>query len=183
MPKRNTKVKKNKSRRRRQSGGAGGLGWTPGAPLTGLGDGLVENKAYDTCLSTARHGQTAFQYTGGLPGMRGGAYTNNLSTNFGGGFAQIDKVGCTPNHVNPLNRQSGGAGNMAASSSPVLTEVGARYTGTPSQWTGSTGSPFWVNQPLSGAAWSKACTQTAGRRRNNKKKTRSKKTRNTRRRR
>jgi hypothetical protein len=174
MPKRNTKVKKN-SRRRRQSGGAGGLGWTPGAPLTGLGDGLVENKAYDTCLSTARHGQSAFQYTGGLPGMRGGAYTNNLNSNLNG-FAQVDKLGCTPNHVNPLNRQSGGAGNMAASSSPVLTEVGARYTGTPSQWTGSTGSPVWINQPLSGAAWSKACTQTAGRRRN-------KKNRNTRRRR
>ena len=183
MAKRVSKLKKTRRSRRRQSGGAGGLGWTPGAPLTGLGDGLVENKVYDTCLSTARHGQTAFQYTGGLPGMRGGAYTNNLNTTLGG-FAQIVKIACTPNHVNPLNRQSGGAGTMAASSSPVLTEVGARYTGTPSQWTGATGSPVWINQPLNGAAWSKACTQTAGRRRNNKKKTRkTSKTRNTRRRR
>lgn len=173
MAKRNVKVKKSRLSRRRQSGGAGGQGWTPGAPLTGVGDGLVENKAYDTCLSTARHGQTAFQYTGGLAGMRGGAYTNQLPTNFGGGFAQIDKVACTPNHVNPLNRQSGGAGTMAASSSPVLTEVGARYTGTPSQWTGATGSPVWINHPLHGVAWSKACTQTAGRRRNKRKNTRN----------
>ena len=103
----------------------------------------------------------------GLLGMRGGAYTNNLSQNYNG-FAQIDKINCTPNHINPLN-QRGGVGVAAAKDMGVYEAHTARYTSEPSQWSGSTGAPILLNRALDGAAWSKACTQTAGRRRKGKK--------------
>jgi hypothetical protein len=57
----------------------------------------------------------------------------------------------------------------------------ARYTTQPSDFVGSTGAPILLNRPLDGAAWSKACTQTAGRRRVHKnKKAKSRKLKKTR---
>jgi hypothetical protein len=108
--------------------------------------------------------------------MKGGAYTNNLNGNIAG-FAQIDRdpTHCNPNHTNPMNngmiKRSGGGTSIsvAASASPILEEHTARYTTAPSQWTGSTGAPILLNQPLDGVAWSKACTQTGGRRKNKNK--------------
>lgn len=105
------------------------------------------------------------------PLMRGGRYTNNLSTDMAG-FAQIDKVPCLPNWQNPLNlRQSGGGsgGLSSASDMGVYTAGTARYTTMPSSFTDSVGAPLLLNQPLNSVAWSKACTQTGGRRRRNRK--------------
>ena len=171
-----------KSRRaatRKMRGGGAGSGWTLGSSVGGVALGSQVNQQYDACLSAERPGQMAFAQAGGLPGMRGGAYTNNLTSNIAG-FAQIDRDAshCNPNHVNTMNtgmiKQFGGAavgpagGSIAASASPILEEHTARYTTAPSQWTGSTGAPVLLNQPLNGQMWSKACTQTGGRRRKNK---------------
>ena len=167
-------------RTRKMRGGGAGSGWTLGSSVGGIGLGNQENQPYDACLSATRPGQMSFVATGGLPGMRGGAYTNNLNSNIAG-FAQIDRdpSHCNPNHVNPMNngmiRQSGGAavgpggGSIAASASPILEEHTARYTTAPSQWVGSTGAPVLLNQPLNGVAWSKSCAQTGGRRKNKNK--------------
>jgi hypothetical protein len=193
------KNRKNKSNKRTQRkgrnkrnrimyGGGQGAGWTMGGPLVpGLASDAMTRQSYDACLSASRPGQIAFSSTGGLPGMsgqRGGAYTNNLTSNIAG-FAQIDRdpSHCMPNHTNPMNngmiKQSGGGSSIsiAASASPILEEHTARYTTAPSQWTGSTGAPILLNQPLDGVAWSKACTQTGGRRKKNKNKKNKNKTR------
>ena len=178
--------RKNKNRRnKKQSGGGGGSGWTMGGPLLpGAGTSDTVNQKYDACMSAARPGQMSFSMASGLPYggvasngvMKGGAYTMNVASNIGG-MAQVDRdpSHCNPNHVNPMNtgfiKQSGGAavgvggGSIAASATPILEEHTARYTTAPSQWTGSTGAPVLLNQPLNGQMWSKACTQTGGRKR------------------
>jgi len=196
MANKNHKNKSNKrtqrmKRNRMMHGGGQGSGWTMGGPLVpGLASDATVRQSYDACLGASRPGQIPFSSSGGLPGMsgmgvmKGGAYTNNLSSNIAG-FAQIDRdtSHCMPNHANPMNngmiKQSGGATSIsvAASASPILEEHNARYTTAPSQWTGSTGAPILLNQPLNGVAWSKACTQTGGRRRRNKNKNKKNKNR------
>jgi hypothetical protein len=114
-------------------------------------------------MSASRPGQIGFSSTGGLAGMRGGRYTTSLEGPIAG-LAEYNKVGCTPNHVNPLN-QRGGVGALSAKDMGVYEAHTARYTTEPSQWAGSTGAPVLLNRGLDGSAWSKACTQTAGRRR------------------
>jgi len=170
MVKRQHSKRANKTRRmRKHRGGAQGAGYEPGGALNpSLANGIMVNRGYDACGSTTRPGQMGFSATGGLPGMKGGAYTNNLSQSYGG-FAQIDKVGCTPNHVNPLN-QRGGVGLIGANQAGVYEAHTARYTTAPSQWAGSTGAPMLLNPPLNGVAWSKACTQTAGSRKSKRSK-------------
>jgi len=149
--------------RKVKRGGGQGSGYEPGGALNpGLANGLMTNRSYDACMTSSRPGQMSFSASGGLPGMRGGAYTNNLTQNHAG-FAQIDKVGCTPNYVNPLN-QHGGVGLRGASDMGVYEAHTARYTTEPSQFVGSTGAPILLNRPLDGVAWSKSCSQTAGRR-------------------
>jgi hypothetical protein len=171
---RNRKTRKNRSnkRNRRQNGGGGGAGWSPYGALSPQAYYLADNKPYDACLGAARPGQIAFQPTGGLPGMsqRGGAYTNNLAAGTLAGFAQIDKVGCTPNLINPLN-QRGGAGLLGASDMGVYEAPTARYTaGLANPIVSSTGVPLMINQALNPTLISKACVQTAGRRRHRKNK-------------
>ena len=163
--------------KRRHSGGSQGSGYEPGGALTpGVENGLMVNRSYDACMSAARPGQLHYSASSGLPGisgisgilgMRGGAYTNNLTQNHGG-FAQIDKIACTPNHMNPMN-QHGGVGMVAAKDMGVYEAPTARYTTEPSQFTSSVGAPILLNRPLDAAAWSRSCTQTAGRRKNYKK--------------
>ena len=179
---RSRKVVRKGQKARKHSGGAQGSGWEPGGPLTpGLANGLMVNRSYDSCMSAARPGQISYSATGGLAGMPGpmigGRYTNNLSENYNG-FAQIDKVACTPNHTNPLN-QHGGVGLAAAKDMGVYEAHTARYTHEPSQFVGSTGTPILLNRALDGSAWSRSCSQTAGRRKNKKhgKKAKTKKTR------
>ena len=101
--------------------------------------------------------------------QRGGRYTNNLSEAIGG-FPQIDKVPCEPNWSNPLNPQrGGGSGGLASASDMGVYEAPtARYTHTPSQWTDSVGAPVLLNQPLDAKMWSRACTQTGGKRKGRK---------------
>ena len=160
--------KMNRKNRRQHSGGAQGSGYEPGGALNpGLANGLMVNRSYDACMSSPRPGQISFSSSGGLPGMRGGRYTNNLTQNYAG-FAQIDKVGCTPNHINPYNKQSGGVGIAAAKDMGVYEAPTARYTTQPSLFSNSVGAPILLNKPLDTVAWSKACTQTAGRRRGSK---------------
>jgi hypothetical protein len=179
---RSRKVVKRKGKKAmKHSGGGQGSGIEPGGALTpSLANGLMVHRSYDSCMSSSRPGQMSYSATGGLPGMsgllgmRGGAYTNNLSQNYNG-FAQIDKLNCTPNHVSPLN-QRGGVGLAAAKDMGVYEAHTARYTTEPSQWSGATGAPILLNRALDGASWSKSCTQTAGRRKYKKEK-KSKKTR------
>lgn len=182
------KVKGYKGRSgRRHSGGAQGSGYEPGGALNpGLANGLMVNRSYDACMTSSRPGQLSYAPAGGLPGlsgMSGGAYTNTLGSPIAG-FAQIDKLGCTANHINPLN-QRGGVGLAAAKDMGVYEAHSARYTTEPSQFVGSTGAPILLSRALDTTAWSKACSQTAGSRRRrhkkNVKKTRVKKSRKTRR--
>jgi hypothetical protein len=167
---------------RRHSGGAQGSGYEPGGALNpGLGNGLMVNRSYDACMTSSRPGQLSYAPSSGLPGlsgMSGGAYTNNLGSPIAG-FAQIDKLGCTSNHVNPYN-QRGGVGLAAAKDMGVYEAHSARYTTEPSQFTNAVGAPILLSRALDTTAWSKACSQTAGSRRRNKgkgKKTRAKKSR------
>jgi hypothetical protein len=114
-------------------------------------------------MTVDRPGQIAYSATGGLPGMRGGAYTNNLATGIAG-FAQIDKIPCgTP--VSRNFAQAGGVGGQSAQDMGVYEAPTARYTHAPSSWTTSVGSPVLTNVPMNPTLWSKACVQTAGRRR------------------
>jgi hypothetical protein len=173
------KTRKHARRMRKHRGGGGGSGWEPDGRLSAETPYAMVNKVYDGCMTTSRPGAISFSATGGLPGMRGGAYTNNLSSPIAG-FSQIDRdtSHCAPNHVNRLN-QHGGAGTLSASGAPILQEDTARYMQSASQWRDSVGAPVLLNQPLSQTAWSRACTQTAGRRRmrKSKKSRKSKKTR------
>jgi len=171
------KIVRNK---RKHSGGGQGSGYEPGGALNpGLANGLMVNRSYDACMTSSRPGQMQYAATSGLPGMSGGAYTNNLSSTIAG-FPQIDKIACTPNHTNPQN-QHGGVGLLAAKDMGVYEAPTARYTTMPSQFTNSVGAPILLNRPLDTVAWSKACTQAAGRRKNYKKgsgkKSKAKKTR------
>ncbi len=187
MAKSRKNQRKNKLRKaRRHSGGGQGAGYEPGGALNpGLANGLMVNRSYDACMTSSRPGQLSYAPSSGLPGlsgMSGGAYTNNLGSPIAG-FAQIDKIPCTANHMNPLN-QRGGVGLAAAKDMGVYEAHTARYTTEPSQFTNSVGAPILLNRGLDGSAWSRSCSQTAGsRRRRNKKnakKTRAKKSRKTR---
>lgn len=177
---RQRKNRKNRSRRNRiMYGGGQGSGWTMGGPLVpGLASDAMVRQSYDACLGASRPGQIPFSMGGGLPGMsgqRGGAYTTSLEGPIAG-LAEYnrDATHCNPNHSNHMNngmiKQSGGGTSisLAASASPILEQHTARYTTAPSQWTGSTGAPVLLNKPLNDIAWSKACTQTGGRRRKNR---------------
>ena len=98
--------------------------------------------------------------------QRGGRYTNNLEAGSIAGFAQIDKVACQPNPTNPLNVQRGGVGLVGASDTGVYEASTARYTaGLANPIISSTGVPLMINQPMNSTLISKACVQTAGRRR------------------
>jgi hypothetical protein len=172
MAKKHMKKHSRKSRTRKHRGG--GRGYEPGGALNpGAGNGLVINRSYDSCMSASRPGQIGFSPSGGLPGMKGGRYTTSLEGPIAG-LAEYNKVGCTPNHVSPLN-QHGGVGLIGSKDMGVYEAHTARYTTQPSQWTGSTGAPVLLNKPLDGVAWSKSCTQTAGRRRHSSKGKKSKK--------
>jgi len=192
MPNRNRKSRKNN---RRHSGGGQGSGWTPGGPLLpGVQSYAQVNQTYDACVSAPRPGQISYSSAGGLPGMSGGAYTNNLAAGPLAGFAQIDKIPCSPNYVNPQNAvgthqafvypqteglpaQKGGVGLQSAQDMGVYEAPTARYTHVPSQWTGSTGAPVLLNQALNPTQWSKACTTTAGGSRRTRNSTRAKRNR------
>jgi hypothetical protein len=178
--------KSRKNRRNVKRGGSQGSGWEPGGALNnGLPNGLMVNRQYDACVSTSRPGQISYSDDGGLPGswprmMSGGRYENDLRQTVAG-FPVINKLPCTPNHVNPLN-QHGGVGVVSAKDMGVYEAPTARYTTTPSQFASSVGTPILLNQPLNPTAWSKACNQTAGRRREvyRKKSNKSRKNRKTR---
>jgi hypothetical protein len=159
--------RKTRTRRTRKHRG-GGRGYEPGGALNpGAGNGLMVSRSYDSCMSASRPGQIGFSATGGLPGMKGGRYTTSLEGPIAG-LAEYNKVGCTPNHVNPLN-QHGGVGLIGSKDMGVYEAHSARYTTQPSQWTGSTGAPVLLNKGLDGTAWSKSCSQTAGSRRHGRK--------------
>lgn len=182
MPNRNSRTRRNRNKR----GGGQGAGWTPGGPLLpGVQSHAQVNQTYDACVSAPRFGQIAYSNTGGLPGMSGGAYTNNLNSTIAG-FSQIDKIPCAPNYVNPQNAvgthqtfvypqvegitgsqkggtpQTGGVGLQAAQDMGVYEAPTARYSQAASLWTDSVGAPVLLNQPLDARMWSKACTATAG---------------------
>lgn len=155
------KHSKNVKRTRKHSGGGQGSGYEPGAALVpGMQLDAQVVKPYDNCMTVGRPGQMAFSTMGGLPGMRGGSYTNNLVSGIAG-FSQIDKVACQPNPTNPLN-QRGGVGLQSAQDMGVYEASTARYTHAPSSFTDSVGAPILLNQPLDAKMWSRACTQTAG---------------------
>jgi hypothetical protein len=163
MAKKHSKKHSRRARTRKHRGGGGGSGYEPGGQLNpGAGNGLMVNRSYDACMSAARPGQIGFAATGGLPGMKGGRYTTSLTGPIAG-LAEYNKLPCTPNHVNPMN-QKGGVGTLSAKDMGVYEAHTARYTTGPSQWVGSTGAPVLLNKPLDGVAWSKSCSQTAGRR-------------------
>lgn len=167
MAKKHMKRHSRKSRTRKHRGGGQGAGYEPGGELNrGASNGLMVHRSYDSCMSASRPGQIGFSSTGGLPGMKGGRYTTSLEGPIAG-LAEYNKVGCTPNHVNPLN-QRGGVGLLGSKDMGVYEAPTARYTTEPSQWAGSTGAPVLLNKGLDATAWSKSCTQTAGRRRRHK---------------
>ena len=181
MARKHTRRHLKKSRRmRKHRGGGQGAGYEPGGALNpGAGNGLMVSRSYDSCMSASRPGQASFSSSGGLPGMRGGRYTTSLEGPIAG-LAEYNKIGCTPNHINPFN-QRGGVGALSAKDMGVYEAHTARYTSEPSQWAGSTGAPVLLNRGLDGSAWSRACTQTAGRRRGLKGKKSKKHSRKTRR--
>ena len=164
------------ARRRLMYGGGQGAGWTIGPAVAPGAPYAQTNQPYDACLQAPRPGAISYSDQGGLPGMspspvmKGGRYTNNLAAGDIGGFAQIDKVPCEPNWKNPLNQAGGGSGGLHnASDMGVYEAPTARYTHSPSQWTSSVGAPVLLNVPMDAKLWSKACTQTGGKRRKGRK--------------
>ena len=186
MAKRHSKDVK-RTRKHKHRGGSQGSGYEPGgALLRGVQLDAQIVKPYDACMTVGRPGQMSFSSMGGLPGMRGGAYTNNLASGIAG-FAQVDKIACQPNLTNPLNQrgglasQVGGVGLQSAQDMGVYEAPTARYTQAASSFTDSVGAPILLNQPLDAKMWSRACTQTAGgKKRKSKKSRKSRKTRKSR---
>ena len=167
-----TKSKKHTKVRKVRRGGGQGFGYGPGsALLPGVQLDAQVHQRYDACAGADRPGQLAFATTGGLPGMKGGRYSVDVGSPTIAGFAEVNKVPCEA----PLTRtaQAGGVGLQSASDMGVLQEGTARYTTAPSGWVSQVGAPVLLNQPLDQVAWSKACTQTAGRRTRMKKRSRS----------
>jgi hypothetical protein len=162
---------KNYSKRRSHKGGSQGFGYGPGASLLPAASQLGEqiHQRYDSCMTVDRPGQQSFSLMGGLPGMKGGAvygkaasggrYSVDVASPLVPGLAEVTKTGCEPSLT-----QKGGVGLSGAADSQILSEGTARYTTAPSGWVGGTGAPVLLNQSLDQTAWSKTCTQTAGRR-------------------
>lgn len=151
--KKTRKHSKTGKRYRKHRGGAGS-GWEPDGRLSSAAPYAMVHKAYDGCMAATRPGAISFSASGGLPGMRGGAYTNNLASPIAG-FAQIDR---DTSHCS--SGQKGGASDMG-----ILQESTARYSMAPSDFKNSVGAPMLLSQPLNQVAWSKACTSTGGARR------------------
>ena len=160
-----------KSKSRKHRGGMQGFGYAPGAALLpGVQIDAQMRVPYDSCMTVDRPGQQAFSNLGGLPGMkgggncgrlvRGGRYSVDVGSPMVPGLAEITKMPCD----RPLYSQTGGVGLTGSAHAPILEESTARYTTGPSPWVGGTGAPVLLNQALDQTAWSKACTQTAGRR-------------------
>lgn len=157
------KSRKHSKRYRKHRGGAGS-GFEPDGRLSAAAPYAMVHKAYDGCMAATRPGAISFSASGGLPGMRGGAYTNNLSSSIAGfPVIQRDTSHCS-------SGQKGGASDMG-----VLQESTARYSMAPSDFKNSVGAPMLLSQPLNQVAWSKACTSTGGARRRHTKKSRKSK--------
>ena len=164
--KRMLRSKRTKRTLRRMRGGAG-AGYEPGAALVpGMQLGEQIHQRYDGCMTVDRPGQMSYSPTGGLPGMRGGGYTTNLSSGLPG-FAQIDKLPCYPplTGFNKHFTQAGGVGLKGAADMGVYVAPTAGYTQTAGSVTDSVGAPLLLNQPYDARMMSRACVQTAGNRR------------------
>lgn len=159
-----SKKRSRKQRSRRQRGGSG-AGWGPGGALVpGSGQPNMVNQVYDSCMSASRPGSVPFMQSGGIPGMKGGAYSMVAPSpvnGFAGGMEVVrDASHCMPNGP---NGQRGGAGSLAASAAPILEQSNAAFIQDPSRnFLSSTGANIMVNQPASTLFNSKACGQTGG---------------------
>jgi hypothetical protein len=179
-----SRMRRSRNKRRRQRGGATS-GWQPDGGLSAQAPYAMVNKSYDGCMAASRPGQIPFSMSGGLPGMRGGAYSVNVGSSLVPGVAAItrDASHCMrggsrrKRHSRRRSRsrrhgrsrkQRGGVGALAAYRSDILTDGPAGYSQSAGAALNSVGAPILVNQPYNPVMMSKACSQTGGRRKSRK---------------
>ena len=172
------KYKRTHKVRKHRGGGAGIGGYAfTGAPIMpGLGNAAV-NQPQISCQA-ANPGQVSVT-PGGLPGMVGGRYSFDLtsqvapSTPFLGGIPPVMKIPCESASTtqNPLNLRGGGAmGAPGGMGSPFYTAPTAGYGNNPSAWTASTGAPVMLQIPYEARTMNPACLTTGGGRKSRKSK-------------
>jgi len=175
------KYKRTQKVRRHRGGGAGMGGYAfTGAPIMpGLGNAAV-NQPQVSCQA-ANPGQVSVT-PGGLPGMVGGRYSFDLtsqvapSTPFLGGIPPVMKIPCESASTtqNPLNLRGGAMGSPEGApggmGSPFYTAPTAGYGNNPSPWTASTGAPVLLQIPYEARTMNPACLTTGGARKSRKSK-------------
>lgn len=178
-----SRMRRSRNRRARRQRGGATAGWQPDGALSAQAPYAMVNKVYDGCMDTARPGQIGFSMSGGLPGMRGGAYSVNVGSSLAPGVAEVsrDASHCmrvmrggsrrhkrhSPRHSRS-RKQRGGVGALAAYRSDILTDGPAGYSQGAGATLNSVGAPLLLNQPYNALMMSKACSQTGGRRKSRK---------------
>lgn len=175
-------MRRSRNKRRRQRGGAT-TGWQPDGGLSAQAPYAMVNKSYDGCMAASRPGQIPFSMSGGLPGMRGGAYSVNVGSSLVPGVAEVsrDASHCMrggsrrrrhsrrhrrSRKYGRSRKQRGGVGALAAYRSDILTEGPTAYSQSAGATLNSVGAPLLLNQALNPVMLSKACT--GGRRKSRK---------------
>jgi hypothetical protein len=174
MAKASRKYKRTQRKVRKHRGGGSGIGgyaFTGASIMPGLGNAAV-NQPMESCLAAPRFGETTVT-PGGLPGMVGGRYGFDLTsqitpgTPFLGGIPPVMKIPCEAATANPLNPQLGGAPGGVGS--PFYTAPTAGYDNQPSSWTASTGAPVLLQVPYDAKMMNPACLKTGGARKKSRK--------------
>jgi len=172
------KYKRTQRKHRGGGAGIGGYAFTGAPIMPGLGNAAV-NQPQVSCQA-ATPSQVSVT-PGGLPGMVGGRYGFDLTsqvapaTPFLGGIPPVVRIPCESASTthNPLNPQLGGApGGMG---SPFYTAPTAGYGNNPSAWTASTGAPVMLQVPYDAKVMNPACLTTGGRRKSRGRKSRGRK--------
>jgi len=187
MAKASRKYKRTQRKMRKHRGGGSGIGgyaFTGASIVPGLGNAAV-NQPQASCLAAPRFGETSVT-PGGLPGMVGGRYGFDLTsqvapaTPFQGGIPPVMRIPCEAATANPLNPQLGGAPGGVGS--PFYTAPTAGYDNQPSSWTASTGAPVLLQIPYDAKIMNPACLKTGGALKKSRKSKKSRKGKATRRR-
>jgi hypothetical protein len=169
--------------RKHRGGGTGQIYAFTGEPIVpGLGNAAV-NQAQSSCLAATPFGSISAT-PGGLPGFKGGAYSQKggrygfdltqqiaPATPFLGGTPPVVRIPCEGAYSNPLNPSTGApvqpnlpvqSGGVGGIDSAFYAAPTAGYTNNASTWVGSTGAPSMLQIPYDARTMNQACLKTGG---------------------